>query len=115
VVVNVTVRFVPLPPKMKPVLGTKLVSEELAVMTNASAGVSRSERVNGIGPNTGFKEVSAAAVGLAVDAANQTATQLSRREIVGGVFVRFTVSAKDEVAVSPHASETVAETTVEPV
>ena len=84
-------------------------------MTKASAGVSRSETVNGIGPNTGFKEVSAAAVGLAEDAANQTATQLSRREIVGGVFVGFTVSTKDVDAVLPSVSRTVTVIVVDPV
>ena len=99
-IVNVTVRLVPLLPNTIPVLGTRLVFEESAVMTKASAGVSRSATVNGIGQLTEF---------------TGSTNKLCRSEIVGGVFVGFTVSVKDVDAVLPSVSRTVTVIVVVPV
>jgi hypothetical protein len=100
VVVNVNVRFVPLPPNTKLVLRTRLVCEELAVMTKASAGVSRSETMNGIDPPAEF---------------TGSPTEPPRSEIVGGVFVEFTVRTKDVDVVFPSVSRTVTVIVVVPV
>jgi hypothetical protein len=97
--VEVTVRFVPVPPKTTLCSKFEGLDIYVAVRVNLLASVSASFTVNFSGSVDAFSSMVTSAMG----------------EIVGGLFVGFTVRTKDVDVVFPSVSRTVTVIVVVPV